>query len=106
LTSGGPRPLLVEYIPYYTEDEHRRHDVRPGLSGLAQVNGRNASSWQEKFDFDLEYVQKITFFGDIKIVLLTIKKAIKRSDILVGSAIPAGRLDEARLQYKEANGEK
>jgi lipopolysaccharide/colanic/teichoic acid biosynthesis glycosyltransferase len=102
----GPRPLLVEYLPYYTEDEHYRHDVRPGLSGLAQVNGRNASSWQQKFDFDLEYVQKITFLGDIKIVLLTIKKAIKRSDILVGSAIPAGRLDEARSQHKETNGEK
>ena len=71
----GPRPLLVEYLPYYTETERHRHDVRPGLSGLAQINGRNAVTWEEKFFWDLKYIVDITFFGDIKIVLLTVKKA-------------------------------
>lgn len=71
----GPRPLLVEYLPYYTETERHRHDVRPGLSGLAQINGRNAVTWEEKFSWDLKYVGDITFFGDIKIILLTVKKA-------------------------------
>ena len=71
----GPRPLLPEYLPYYTETERHRHDVRPGLSGLAQINGRNAVTWEEKFSWDLKYVGDITFFGDIKIILLTVKKA-------------------------------
>lgn len=71
----GPRPLLPEYLPYYTETEHHRHDVRPGLSGLAQINGRNAVTWEEKFSWDLKYVGDITFFGDIRIILLTVKKA-------------------------------
>lgn len=71
----GPRPLLPEYLPYYTETERHRHDVRPGLSGLAQINGRNAVTWEEKFSWDLKYIGNITFFGDIKIILLTIKKA-------------------------------
>ena len=71
----GPRPLLVEYLPYYTETERHRHDVRPGLSGLAQINGRNAVTWEEKFSWDLKYVGNITFLGDIKIILLTVKKA-------------------------------
>lgn len=71
----GPRPLLPEYLLYYTETERHRHDVRPGLSGLAQINGRNAVTWEEKFSWDLKYVGDITFFGDIKIILLTVKKA-------------------------------
>lgn len=71
----GPRPLLPEYLPYYTETERHRHDVRPGLSGLAQINGRNAVTWEEKFSWDLKYVGDITFLGDIKIILLTVKKA-------------------------------
>ena len=71
----GPRPLLPEYLPYYTETERHRHDVRPGLSGLAQINGRNAVTWEEKFSWDLKYVGNITFLGDIKIILLTVKKA-------------------------------
>lgn len=71
----GPRPLLVEYLPYYTEKESHRHDVRPGLSGLAQVHGRNCVTWEEKFFWDLQYVQKITFLGDVKIIFETVKKA-------------------------------
>ena len=97
----GPRPLLVEYLLYYTEEERHRHDVRPGLSGLAQINGRNATTWKDKFDWDLKYVNKITFFGDVEIVLKTILKVFKRSDILVGNAIPAGRLDVARKGQHE-----
>lgn len=92
----GPRPLLVEYLPYYTDQEHHRHDVRPGLSGLAQVNGRNASSWEEKFYYDLKYVENVCFWEDLKIIFLTVYKTVKRSDVLVGKEIPAGRLDDYR----------
>ena len=93
----GPRPLLKEYLPYYTEEERRRHDVRPGLTGLAQVHGRNAiHSWEERFQYDLEYVDHITFAMDLKILLLTVKKVVQRSDIQVGSEIKAGRLDVVR----------
>lgn len=77
----GPRPLAVQYLPYYTEEEQHRHDVRPGLSGWAQVKGRNLISWDEKFKYDLEYVNKITFAGDVKILLLTIKTALKKEGI-------------------------
>ncbi|MCH5278303.1 MAG: sugar transferase [Christensenellaceae bacterium] len=96
----GPRPLLVEYLPYYTEEEHHRHDVRPGLSGFAQIHGRNASSWEDKFEWDLKYVDNITFIGDLKIAFTTIIKVFKRSDVLVGKQIPAGRLDVARKNEK------
>lgn len=92
----GPRPLLVEYLPYYTESEKHRHDVRPGISGLAQINGRNTISWEDKFAWDLKYVQRITFYGDLKIILKTILKTIERSDIAVGKAHKAGRLDVVR----------
>ena len=71
----GPRPLLVSYLPWYTEEEKQRHDVRPGLSGLAQVNGRNSVTWEEKFSWVLKYVDRITFLGDVKIILDTVKKA-------------------------------
>ena len=71
----GPRPLLVSYLPWYTEEEKQRHDVRPGLSGLAQVNGRNSVTWEEKVSWDLKYVDRITFLGDVKIILDTVKKA-------------------------------
>lgn len=77
----GPRPLLVEYLPYYNEDEKQRHTVRPGLSGLAQVNGRNTVSWEQRFSYDIEYVNNVTVFGDISIILQTLKKAVQRSDI-------------------------
>lgn len=92
----GPRPLLVEYLPYYKNEEKHRHDVRPGLTGWAQINGRNATSWEERFRKDLEYVEKMTLTFDLKIILKTIKKVVKKSDILIGSEIPAGRLDDYR----------
>lgn len=79
----GPRPLVVQYLPYYTKEEHQRHAVRPGLSGLAQVHGRNGIQWEKRFSYDLEYVNHITFLGDMKILLLTVKTVIKRENIIV-----------------------
>ena len=92
----GPRPLLTEYLPYYTEEEMHRHDVRPGLSGLAQINGRNAISWEEKFKYDLEYVDNISFANDIKIIFKTVLKVLKPNDILVGSQQVEGNLKKER----------
>ena len=77
----GPRPLLVEYLPLYNDYQKRRHEVRPGLTGLAQINGRNAINWEERFNLDVEYVDNITFFGDWKIIFLTIKKVLVREGI-------------------------
>jgi lipopolysaccharide/colanic/teichoic acid biosynthesis glycosyltransferase len=77
----GPRPLLVRYLPRYNAQQRRRHEVRPGLTGLAQVNGRNAISWEEKFKLDVEYVDHITFLGDMKIIWQTAMKVLKRADI-------------------------
>jgi len=76
----GPRPLLIKYLPLYSEEQRRRHEVRPGLSGYAQVNGRNAISWSDRFKLDVEYVDNITFIGDFKIVRDTFKKAIFKHD--------------------------
>lgn len=76
----GPRPLLVRYLPRYNEEQHRRHEVLPGLSGLAQVNGRNTVSWPEKFRLDVEYVDHITFLGDIKIIIDSVKVAFVKRD--------------------------
>ena len=77
----GPRPLLVEYLPLYNEEQARRHEVRPGITGWAQVNGRNAISWEEKFKLDVWYVDNQSFFLDIKILLLTVKKVFIRDGI-------------------------
>ena len=77
----GPRPLLVKYLPLYNEFQKHRHDVRPGLSGLAQINGRNAITWEKKFEYDVEYTKNITFLGDWKIIFLTFKKAFFREGI-------------------------
>ena len=77
----GPRPLLVRYLPRYNEHQARRHEVRPGFTGLAQVHGRNAISWEEKFDWDVKYVDHITFLGDWKIILDTVKTVLKREGI-------------------------
>lgn len=79
----GPRPLAVVYLPYYNEKEKHRHDVLPGLTGLAQVNGRNALQWEDRFSFDIQYVKDISFRQDIKIIFLTIKKVFKRENIVV-----------------------
>lgn len=82
----GPRPLLVRYMDRYTSSQRRRHEVRPGLTGLAQVNGRNAISWEEKFAYDTEYVDHITFAGDWKIILQTMCKVFKREGIHSGTS--------------------
>lgn len=92
----GPRPLLVEYLPYYKDEERKRHNISPGLTGWAQINGRNASSWEEKFEKDIYYVNNLSFLLDLKIIILTVFKVFKKSDILVGKEIPAGRLDDYR----------
>lgn len=76
----GPRPLLVEYLPRYNKKQKRRHEVRPGLTGYAQVNGRNTISWEEKFDLDVEYVDKITFAGDLKIIFKTVFKSFFKQE--------------------------
>ena len=82
----GPRPLLVRYLPLYNEEQRHRHDVRPGLTGWAQVNGRNTLSWEDKFRYDVEYVRNISFALDVKTVLLTVKKVFAREGISSDSA--------------------
>lgn len=77
----GPRPLLVEYLPLYSKEQSRRHEVRPGITGWAQVNGRNAISWQQKFEYDVWYVDHVSFLLDLKIIFLTIKNVVKREGI-------------------------
>ena len=84
----GPRPLAVSYLKFYTEEERHRHDVRPGLSGLAQVNGRNGLSWEDKFKLDLEYIRNISFMTDMKIIFQTVMKVVKREGIGQGEEAP------------------
>lgn len=83
----GPRPLRVEYLPLYSAEQARRHEVRPGITGWAQVNGRNAISWTKKFEYDVWYVDHMSFLLDIKIFYMTVEKVIKRSDINSGDRI-------------------
>ncbi len=83
----GPRPLLVSYLPLYNESQKKRHEVRPGFTGLAQVNGRNSISWEEKFEWDIKYVEKVTFIEDLKIVFRTIKTVFMREGISSATAV-------------------
>lgn len=83
----GPRPLLVHYLPLYNEDQRKRHLVRPGLTGLAQVSGRNSISWEEKFKLDTKYVERITFINDIKIIIKTAFKVLKRADVSSNTSV-------------------
>ena len=92
----GPRPLLVQYLPYYTEDERHRHDVRPGLTGLAQISGRNLVQWDQRLAYDVEYVKKITFRGDLTILMKTIGKVLKRADVAIDPEADEGYLDQIR----------
>lgn len=92
----GPRPLLVEYLPYYTKEEHHRHDVRPGLTGWAQVNGRNNLNWDDRFKKDLEYVNNLSLKMDLKVIFKTISIVLKREDIAMGKELKFGRLDVER----------
>lgn len=99
----GPRPLLVRYLPYYKPEERIRHSVRPGLTGLAQVNGRNNLGWDDRIALDIQYVQKITFLGDLKIIMQTIGKVLKRSDIASGEQLIMQDLDKERSWMTEGN---
>lgn len=96
----GPRPLAVEYLPYYNEREKHRHDVLPGLTGLAQVNGRNTLQWEERFAYDLNYVENISLKNDIKIIFLTIKKVLKKEDIVVRGM---GKTKDFNVYRREQN---
>lgn len=102
----GPRPLLVEYLPYYTEEEKQRHDIRPGLTGWAQINGRNVTVWDERLRQDVYYVNNCNFLFDCKILLMTVLKVVKRSDIIVGAQHGAGhgRLDVVRASKMNSEG--
>lgn len=94
----GPRPLLVKYLPYYTEEEHHRHDVRPGLTGWAQANGRNLVNWDERFKLDLEYVNNVSLKMDIKVILKTINVVLKREGITDGKTETMTFFDEERKE--------
>lgn len=97
----GPRPLMIQYLPYYSEEERHRHDVRPGLSGLAQVNGRNFIDWDHRLAFDVQYVKKITFIGDLCIIFQTALKFIKKEDIAVDTnKVEPNFAEERRLKMQ------
>ena len=97
----GPRPLTIQYLPYYSEEERHRHDVRPGLSGLAQVNGRNFIDWDHRLAFDVQYVKKITFIGDFRIILQTALKFVKKEDIAVDTnKVEPNFAEERRLRMQ------
>lgn len=102
----GPRPLLISYLPYYTEEERLRHTVRPGLTGLAQVSGRNLLDWDKRFATDVKYVNNLTFTMDIKIFFLTIKKVFIRENIEVDTNQAEGNLAEIRKTKMEEAGRK
>ena len=96
----GPRPLAVVYLPYYTEEERHRHDILPGLTGLAQVHGRNAISWEAKFAYDLEYLRTLSFRTDVKIIFLTVKKVLVREGIGQAEQAPESlhKLRQAQIE--------
>jgi len=99
----GPRPLAVVYLPYYTNRERHRHDVRPGLTGLAQVSGRNSISWDSKFKYDIEYIKNLSFVNDLKIVFMTVKKVFIREGIGQGEEHP-GNLYDVRKDWLDKDG--
>lgn len=94
----GPRPLLVSYLPWYSDREKIRHSVRPGLSGLAQVNGRNFLDWDSRLELDVQYVEKVSFLGDVKIILKTVSKFVKKQDIAVDTNQVEPNFAEERKQ--------
>lgn len=98
----GPRPLLVSYLPYYTERERRRHSVRPGLTGLAQVSGRNFLAWDERLEKDVEYVEHITFINDVKILIKTVSVALKPGNVAEDTNQAEGNFAEIRKAKEES----
>ena len=99
----GPRPLAVCYLPYYNENEKKRHTVRPGLTGLAQINGRNALNWEERFNYDIEYVENISFINDIKILFKTVYKVVKKDGVITRGTGQTIDFDEYRKAQLEEN---
>ena len=97
----GPRPLLVEYLPYYTEEERLRHSVRPGLTGLAQVSGRNYLAWDKRLARDVEYVNHISFIMDVRIIIKTIMVVFKKEDVSVDTNVVEGYLWDERQKRAE-----
>ena len=95
----GPRPLLVKYLPLYNEEQRHRHDVRPGLTGLAQVSGRNAITWEEKFFHDVRYVENVSFFLDVQIVISTVKKVLKHEGISSDSSATMEEFTGTEREY-------
>lgn len=100
----GPRPLAVQYLPYYSEKERRRHAVRPGITGLAQVTGRNGLTWEQRFELDLKYVSKVTFVMDAKIVIKTIQKVLKKDGIVARGEGVVRDFDAERRDVQELRG--
>ena len=98
----GPRPLLVQYLEFYNEEQKHRHDVRPGLTGLAQVSGRNSLTWEEKFKQDIEYIHHLTFVNDVKIIFMTIGKVFKREGISQEGEATMERFDIVQAQKQKA----
>jgi lipopolysaccharide/colanic/teichoic acid biosynthesis glycosyltransferase len=92
----GPRPLLIEYLPLYNDRQKKRHNVKPGITGWAQVNGRNAISWEQKFDYDVWYVEHHSFWLDMKILWMTFLKVVKRSDISSDTAVTMEKFEGSR----------
>ena len=97
----GPRPLLPEYLPYYTETERHRHDVRPGLTGLAQINGRNSIKWDERFKLDIDYVENISFKKDFELIIKTILKVLNRADVSENTNLTEGNFAKIRKAESE-----
>ena len=99
----GPRPLLVSYLPYYTKKERQRHDVRPGLTGLAQVSGRNTVSWEKRFELDVEYRDNITFMNDVKIIINTVKAVLSHDSIELNALENFDEYRKKQLQNSDTN---
>ena len=101
----GPRPLLIEYLPWYTEQERHRHDVRPGLTGWAQIHGRNSVNWTERFALDVEYVDGITLKKDISIIFLTVMKVLKKEDVAEDTRVTEGNFATMRMMEMDQESE-
>ena len=97
----GPRPWAVSYLPYFTENERRRHSIRPGLSGWAQVNGRTAANWDDRLKYDIEYVDNVPLFTDIIVIFITVKKVFCRSDVVVVAEEQGDFSDYRKKQWEE-----
>lgn len=97
----GPRPLLMDYLPLYSPEQARRHDVRPGITGWAQVNGRNALTWEQKFAFDTWYVDNQTFWFDVKVLFLTLYRVLRRDGINLSRSVTAERFQGSSREYSE-----